>query len=175
MLNLLWIAASLPIVTAFAATAAVFAVIRQWLRRKDPGPVMRPFWGFLRENVAASTLGGFALLCAGTIIALLYQAMVQVFSWTALVCLLPAYLIVITGLYLFPAMVHFELTPFGTLRTALLLGITHPLRTLFLLVVLGSFLVVLLLLPGLIPFLSISGGALLTLLIIYPILKKQGE
>lgn len=43
LLNLLWLLACLPVLTIYPATAAMFGVVRIWVRQGDQG-IVRPFF-----------------------------------------------------------------------------------------------------------------------------------
>ena len=71
LLNLLWLVASLPLLTAYPATAALFGVVRAWVRQEDPG-VIAPFVRHFRENLRQSLLLGVAWTCLGVVCWLVY-------------------------------------------------------------------------------------------------------
>jgi uncharacterized membrane protein YesL len=52
-LNLLWLVACLPIFTIFPATAAMFAVVREWVKKREPG-ITRAFFSFFKADFKQS-------------------------------------------------------------------------------------------------------------------------
>jgi uncharacterized membrane protein YesL len=48
LLNLLWLLARLPVLTIYPATAAMFGVVRVWVRRGDPS-IFRPFFSSFKR------------------------------------------------------------------------------------------------------------------------------
>lgn len=65
LLNLLWIIASLPIVTIFPSTIAVFGVVRGW-QSGSPQTVVAPFIQEFRRRFRQSTLLGTLWVMVGT-------------------------------------------------------------------------------------------------------------
>src|SRR5215203_5331174 len=65
LLNLLWLVACLPVVTIFPSTAAMFGVVRDWVRGKD-GSLTRTFITRFRENLGLSLLLGRDHIEVGT-------------------------------------------------------------------------------------------------------------
>src|SRR5215213_2057949 len=57
LLNLLWLVACLPVVTIFPSTAAMFGVVRDWVRGKE-GSLTRTFITRFQENLGQSLLIG---------------------------------------------------------------------------------------------------------------------
>lgn len=129
LLNVLWLIAALPIVTAYPATAALFGVIRAWRPGEGPG-VFRAFVQQFRENLTNSLLIGMpwtaigGILLANTLATLQLPGGVAVpfLAITATVGL--AYALI--SLYLFPVIVNFHATPIGAIKNAALLALAQP-------------------------------------------------
>ena len=57
LLNLMWLVACLPVVTIFPSTAAMFGVVRDWVREKEDS-LTRTFITRFWENLGQSLLVG---------------------------------------------------------------------------------------------------------------------
>jgi uncharacterized membrane protein YesL len=141
LLNLLWLVACLPVVTAFPATAAMFGVVRDWLRDTDSGITM-PFVRHFRANFAQSLWIGFLwVVVAGVLVVdfivvggLESWLQVPAFSLLALVTLC----VVLTSLYIFPVMVNYESQWLSVIKNSFLIAISQLGTTLLCLLVVGS-------------------------------------
>ena len=63
-LSILWLICCLPVVTAGAATAALYATVHRYIR-KEEGHLLRTFFGAIRENWKRATLVWLVVLAAG--------------------------------------------------------------------------------------------------------------
>lgn len=126
LLNLLWLLACLPVVTAFPATAAMFGVVRDWVRGKDSG-VFATFVLRFRQNFWQSfVVGVLWVLFGGAIVLDLLLAnelpgAAQVVMRSVLV--LATILYAFTSVFLFPVMVHYDTKWTATPKNALLLAV----------------------------------------------------
>lgn len=66
-LSLLWTVFSLPVITAGAATTALYATAYHYIR-KDEGHLWRTFWGAFRENWKRSTLMWLVVLAIAALL-----------------------------------------------------------------------------------------------------------
>ena len=69
LLNILWIVCSIPIVTAGAATTAVYYVTLKLVRDENDGTIKKLFSIPLRRNFVQSTIIWVILLAAGALLA----------------------------------------------------------------------------------------------------------
>ncbi|MGW7683972.1 DUF624 domain-containing protein [Kribbella sp. NPDC054772] len=87
-LNLLWLVASLPVVTAGPATAAVFGVVRDWNRGLEP-PLARSFLKYFRENFRQAFVLQLLFLAlflpTGTVVAAVLVAPIASYAFTLMV------------------------------------------------------------------------------------------
>jgi uncharacterized membrane protein YesL len=138
LLSLLWLVVSLPVVTIFPSTAAMFGVVRGWVRNGEIGG-LGEFFPKFRENLKGSLLLGLLWTILGATLALdvaLVNQMpptqrVIVGTLTFLAVLLYAFV----SVYLFPVMVHYDTDWRGVLKNALLLSIGRLPTTLLCLLV----------------------------------------
>jgi len=154
LLNLMWLVACLPVVTIFPSTAAMFGVVRDWVRRKE-GSLTRAFITRFRENLGQSLLVGAIWTVFG--MALFFDFLVanQLSYWAEIVLksvlVLVSTLYAFCSVYLFPVMVHYETDWKTVIKNSLLISIgrlpTTVVCLMFLVVMVGltvavSFLVV---------------------------------
>ncbi|MDN4524138.1 YesL family protein [Fictibacillus fluitans] len=129
LLNTLWLICSLPIVTVFPATAALFGVLRDWRLQKEP-PLVSGFWSHFKENLKQSLLIGWGLVLWVSALLLNVNIILQlgtVFRWM----LLPVTVALLLGavfvlLLSFPFMVHYELDLKSMIKNALYFVVIQP-------------------------------------------------
>jgi uncharacterized membrane protein YesL len=132
-LNLLWLLASLPLVTLFPATAAMFGVVREWSRGNEPA-LLPTFVRCFRENVKQA----WALQAVVSVIGLglvadayLARGLPPVPHAASQAVVLVTVILVVAGLvYAFPLLVTYRMRFGALLRASLLLAIGRPVTTL---------------------------------------------
>ncbi|WP_029689414.1 DUF624 domain-containing protein [Thermoanaerobacter sp. A7A] len=175
ILNLLWIVFSLPVVTVFQSTEALFHSIR--LLRKDEGSsVWREFWkGFTKHF--SWMLINFVITVA--VILILYvdvRFFIQqntVFAYILAGLLLSMGLMfLITLIYTFLTIQYYEGKLFGLWKTSFLLGLGYLPQTILILVILIAALFIIQIIPILFFIILVSGSAYLIDMIFEGIIKK---
>lgn len=141
LLNLLWLAACVPAVTAFPATAAMFGVVRDWSRGRESG-ILGPFWRYLRENFLQALLASIVWALAGAVLAANLLFIRQTDSATvsilfSVLATLLALAYAAASVYLFPVMVNYEADWRTVLKNSLLFALGHLGTTLLGLLVIG--------------------------------------
>lgn len=121
LLNLLWLLLSIPIVTIFPATAAMFGVIRGWKLKKQTG-VFFLFFHHFKQNFFRSFLYGI-LWSVFTIVFyidfMLLGEMGPIMNLiTMVILIILGFILLFISIYLFPVMVHYDLSFFNTLKFA---------------------------------------------------------
>lgn len=110
MLNLLWILLSLPVVTAFPATAAMFGVVREWGKGTDSGAV-EPFFRHFKANFAQSFWIGLIWIVLGTALWFDFFLLGAAEAWVQvplfMLLALGTLCYTFTSMYLFPVMVNY--------------------------------------------------------------------
>lgn len=153
LLSVLWTVFSLPIVTMGAASTALYSAVFHHIRR-DEGYLWSSFWTAFKENFKRSTLAWLPMLAM--ILFLLYDAMAlrlliqngnpmgRLFGViVALICVSAAW-----GAYLAAYCARFQGGVKDVLRFSFFLMLSHPLRSLAVMIaVLGS-LALVLMVPG---------------------------
>lgn len=131
-LNLLWLIVCLPLITLFPATAALFAVVRDWSRGKEAGFFM-PFLRYMRENFVQSLVVGLAWAVVGLILVVDFLFVREIESWiqTPLFVLFSAMALAYLGtaVYLFPVMVHYRMSWLQVIKNSFLIALTSPMET----------------------------------------------
>jgi uncharacterized membrane protein YesL len=159
LLNLMWLVACLPVVTIFPSTAAMFGVVRDWVRRKE-GSLTRTFITRFRENLGQSLLVGAIWTVFGMALFLDFLVANQLFYWAQIV--LKSVLVLVStvyafcSVYLFPVMVHYETDWKTVIKNSLLISIGRLPTT----VVCLMFLVVMVGLTVAVPFLVVITGSI---------------
>jgi uncharacterized membrane protein YesL len=137
-LNLLWLLACIPIVTIFPATAALFAVVRSWIRETDTGFLL-PFLRYFRENFFQSLIVGTVWCLIGVILVVDYVFVQQMTSWVRgpLLALLALLAVVYggTAVYLFPVMVQYQTGWVQIIKNSFLVAFSAPGSTLLCLLI----------------------------------------
>jgi uncharacterized membrane protein YesL len=145
LLNLTWLIACLPIVTAFPATAAMFGVVRDWVRDTDSGIIL-PFIRHLRANFAQSLGIGFLWLVVGSLLLLDFFVVGSMVAWLKVPMFLLLALVtlcfVCASIYLFPVMVNYEGRWRTAIKNAFLIAISQPGTTILCALVIALALVV---------------------------------
>ena len=134
-LNLLWMVCSLPVLTAGAATAALYDVTLRLAREEEP-PLTSRFFKAFRENFRQATILWMILLGVGALLGadgyILYCLSKGTTGVVPVVCTLGLALIiaaaiayVIVLLYVFPLVASVKNTNWAMLKNALLIGIHY--------------------------------------------------
>jgi uncharacterized membrane protein YesL len=128
LLNVLWLISCIPLVTAFPATAAMFGVVREWIRDGDY-TVLGPFAKHFKANFAQSLLIGVLWLVFGLVLIADFLVIGGIQSELKLLLFgvqaLVAFLFLSTSVYLFPLMVNYELGWRGLIRNAFLIAVSQ--------------------------------------------------
>ncbi|MGI1690710.1 YesL family protein [Thermoanaerobacter uzonensis] len=175
ILNLLWIVFSLPVVTVFQSTEALFHSIR--LLRKDEGSsVWREFWNGFTKHFWWMLIN-FVITVA--VILILYvdvRFFIQqntVFAYILAGLLLSMGLMfLITLIYTFLTIQYYEGKLFGLWKTSFLLGLGYLPQTILILVILIVALFIIQIIPILFFIILVSGSAYLIDMIFGGIIKK---
>jgi uncharacterized membrane protein YesL len=159
LLNLMWLVACLPVVTIFPSTAAMFGVVRDWVRGKE-GSLTRTFVARFRENFGQSLLIGVVWTVFGVALVLDFLVANQLSYWPGVVMksvlVLASSVFAFGSVFLFPVMVHYDTDWKTVIKNSLLLSIGRLPTTIMCLV----FLVVMVGLTVVVPFLVIITGSI---------------
>jgi uncharacterized membrane protein YesL len=170
LLNLIWLVACLPVVTVFPSTAAMFGVVRDWVRGKE-GSLTRTFIARFRENLGQSLLVGTIWAVFGIALFLDFLVASQLSYWAEIV--LKSILVLVStvyafgSVYLFPVMVHYDTDWKTVIKNSLLISVGSLPTTLACLV----FLVVMVGLTVVVPFLVVITGSF-TAYVVYKLCNR---
>jgi uncharacterized membrane protein YesL len=132
-LSLLWLVGCLPLVTAPAATAALFEVVRQ-RRRGDEPAIGASFLAAFRQYLRTSMVVGYGWAALGAVLAgdLVIVDRMGLPAGDALRVALLALLVLyaLGSVALFPVLVSYQARPFSLMRTAVLVAVLFPGRAL---------------------------------------------
>ncbi|MBM7551524.1 YesL family protein [Thalassobacillus pellis] len=175
-INLLWIAFTLTglVVLGFLpSTAAMFAIMRKWMKGQLGKSIFKQFWGFYKKEFLKSNIAGLGLVIVGYV--LYFDLFIYDFgqqqTLKILVFILAAFYL-LTVAYFFPLYVHHELKWHQYMKLAVLTAFSSPLRGL-LMVFLGYGIYYLMSMsPGLLLFFYGSTIAYLWLMISLPLFEK---
>lgn len=151
LLNLLWLVLCVPILTIFPATTAMFGVVREWKKQND----IRIFSAFLRlfkENFKQSFLVGIVwmvftgLLLGDFIITNQVNSSVKYILFSFFFLLGILYLFV--SIYIFPVMVHYQVTWKNAIKNAVLLSISRLHHTILSILIIAAGIVLCFYLPA---------------------------
>jgi len=136
LLNLLWLFACVPLVTLFPATAALFAVVREWTRGTETN-IFKSFFHYMWENFAQSLAVGLAWTAVGVVLFTDFLFVREMTSWVRAPLLAILFLLGVaywgTAVYLFPVMVQYRIRWLQVIKNAFLIAFSSPGITLTLL------------------------------------------
>lgn len=128
ILNLLWLVCSLPIVTIGASTTALYGCLLN-LAKNGGLPLTRKFFADFKSNFKKATILWPIQVVALAVVALDVLFFLGFWGDTnqimRIICLLPAFWVLMGCSYLFPLQAQFENTVGGTLKNAILLSIAN--------------------------------------------------
>jgi len=126
LLNLMWLLACLPVVTAPPATAAMFGVVRDWVREKESG-VFGAFVLRFRQNFRQGLVVGVLWALFGGALFLDFLVANQLSGGAQVVMrsllVLASVIYAFASVFLFPVMVHYDTKWTAVPKNALLLSI----------------------------------------------------
>lgn len=124
--SVIWLLCCLPIVTAGAATAAMYRMM--FNLKEDRSCALKDFFRAFRENFGKATILWLIMLVCIALLVGLYWLMLMVQNSVLRMVVLVVFCVLffvvyIAGLYLFPLTAYFENTVPGTLRNAAAMGL----------------------------------------------------
>lgn len=133
-LNILWFICCIPVVTAGAATTALYYVTLK-MAKNEEGGITKSFFKAFKENFKQSTIVWLILLALGIVLGIdgyvLWHMRFENVFWTIITAIFlvaaAAYLIVV--MYIFPLMARFENTIFAMFKNSLFIGMRFLLCT----------------------------------------------
>ncbi len=143
-LNLLWVGFTflgLIVLGFMPATVAMFAVVRKWTLGESDIPIFETFWKSYKNEFMKSNIVGISMFAIGYLLSIEFQilrsqdSLPYFIASYGVIALYLIYFIIL--LYIFPLFVHFKLKLGQYVKWSFVIGIVHPILTIFLLVVIG--------------------------------------
>ena len=125
-LNILWLVCCIPVITAGAATSALYHTVFLYHNKEDDA-VLRPFFRAFRTNFKQSTLLFLPLLAALVLVVFDLVYLASYGKGTAVLFLLILVVLLLMGMliHLFPLIARFDMNRKALLRTAFSLTALH--------------------------------------------------
>lgn len=178
-INILWIAftlVGLGIAGFLPATAAMFAVLRRWIKGDLENSLFQNFWSFYKKEFLKVNAAGFLLLVAGYILYIdlfVYQfgtggeqQVLQVILYII------AFFYMLTAVFFFPVYVHYDLKWFQYMKYSILTAFSYPFRAIAMLAISYGLLYLVSNYPGAILFFLGSCTAYIWLLMALPLFEE---
>jgi len=145
LLNILWIALCIPIITIFPATTALYSVVRKWVTEGIEVGAIQLFFTSFKKNFKKSFIIGLFWLIAGLILYFDLSILMQIeFTGKYFVFILLTFstiLYVFISIYVFFILVQYQLSIAHTIKYALILSVSRLLHTLLFLVIIAGALI----------------------------------
>lgn len=147
-LNILWLVCCIPVITAGAATSALYHTVFLYHNKEDDA-VLRPFFRAFRTNFKQSTLLFLPLLAALVLVVFDLVYLASYGKGTAVLFLLILVVLLLMGMliHLFPLIARFDMNAKALLRTAFSLTALHLPGTLTVIALLALPMILLLFFP----------------------------
>lgn len=135
-INFLWILFTLIGGVVFGitpATVAMFAVVRQWLKGKSNQSTLKSFFTIYKNDFRKANTLGLLLVFVGLVLYIDAKLIVNFTGFFKYILLgsfgmvFSFYVLIL--LYVFPVFVQYKNNSFQHIKSALLIGIAYPLRT----------------------------------------------
>lgn len=162
--NLLWVVFLFPgliVFGLFPSTAAMFAVVRKWVRGEPDIAVFKTFWQSYKAEFIKSNLIGLVLVLITYVFYIDFQFIQLSTNGVVRTLHIPLLIIfflsALISLYVFPVFVHYDVKIFQVFKNSFLLMIMFPLVTVSMVVTCLGVYWIMMRIPGLIP---LFGGSL---------------
>ncbi|CAG7625089.1 hypothetical protein PAESOLCIP111_02690 [Paenibacillus solanacearum] len=126
--------------TLFPSTTAMFSVARKWLTGEEDAPLLKTFFRGYKSNFLQSMLGGFIYLILGVILYTnysFYGGQTSVFGVLRFLVLSLSVILTISLFHFFSILSHLHMKLLQIMKSALLITIGSPIRSLSLIVLIG--------------------------------------
>ena len=129
--HLLWIVFTilgLGVLGVMPATVAVFSTIRKWLMKESDIAIFPYFLDIYKSTWKTSNLIGLVLLAIGSFLYVDLKVSQEFLRFVPihLFLLLLLFIFIITCLFVFPALAHYNLKPLQYIKQSLLLALLNP-------------------------------------------------
>ncbi|MBU5465740.1 DUF624 domain-containing protein [Virgibacillus sp. MSJ-26] len=140
-LNFLWVLFTILGLGVFGlmpATTAMFTVVRKWLMGENDIAVFKTFWASYRSDFLKTNILGIILFLMGYVLIMefrilqLQESVIYFIVSFGVLAIFILYAVLL--IYFFPIFVHFNLKMTDYFKWPFIIGIVHPILTLFLIV-----------------------------------------
>ncbi|MBS4207827.1 YesL family protein [Bacillus sp. FJAT-50079] len=162
-INILWLVFLIPgliVFGFFPSTAAMFAVMRKWVRGEPDIPVFKTFWASYKKEFIKSNLLGLIIVLIVYVLYIDFQFIKSSpsdfvrFFHLPLVSVLFIFGLVL--MYLFPVFVHYDVRLFQVFKNSFFIMIMFPFVTIMMGVACFAVYFIMMKIPGLIPVFGVS-------------------
>ncbi|WP_307323594.1 YesL family protein [Evansella vedderi] len=181
-LNILWVVFSLVggvLFGIYPSTIALFSLMKTWREGNSDKVCFQEYKRIFKSQfISGNRLGVYITILLGIMMLngiLLYFNQSTAKPLLFVLFIISFVLTVVLMLYVFPVYVYFRTVPTNTLVYALIIGMAHPLRTLYLSIISFLILVVVYSTAGLPIFFGVSVVAFIAMKSILPTLVKMEE
>lgn len=163
-LNLLWLLFTLVGFIIFGlgpSTLAMYSIMRKWINGEEGFSVFQSFLEYYKSGFKQANVIGLVLIIVGLFILVdirflgSFDGIARYVVLGSFTTVLILYLLV--TLYIFPIVVHYENTTFQHFKSALIIGVSFPIRTLVMCGVVTSVLFICFVFPA-VAFLYLGSG-----------------
>jgi uncharacterized membrane protein YesL len=173
-LNLLWILFTFAggiVLGIMPATSSLFSVSRKWIMGQTEIPIFKTYWNSYKTDFKQINIIGSVLFIIGVILFLDFFYFSRMNGFPAKIGIFVLFILVlfyvIEVLYLFPTFVHYELKTLQYLKYAIILGLSHIISTIIMVMTVIAACFALLEFPSALPFFSVSIVGLVIMRIAY--------
>ncbi len=153
ILNIATLVCCLPVITIGPAlTAASYVAMK--IKRREESYILRDFWKSFKMNFKQATIIWLILMVlllvfAGDIVILFYIPEVKIHIVIQIIVVLAGILVITELMWVFGVLAKFDNSVKNTMKNALLLGVSHPMKTILIAFVTGIMLFIFFNLPHL--------------------------
>ncbi len=181
-LNLLWLLFTLMgfiILGLGPATVAMYSIMRKWLDGEDDFSVFPTFLSYYQSEFKQANIIGLVLFIVSLFIVIdtqligSFDGVILYIFFSSLITVSILFLLVM--LYIFPLVVQYKNTTFQYFKSALILGVSFPVRTLVMLGSILSILFICFIFPAISFFYLGSGLSFITMFFTDHLFRKMNE
>ena len=161
ILNIATLVCCLPVFTIGPAlTAASYVALK--IKRREESYILRDFWKSFKMNFKQSTIIWLILMVlllvfVGDIVILFYIPEVKIHIVIQIIVVMAGILVITELMWVFGVLAKFDNSIKNTMKNALLLGISHPIKTILIALATAIMFFIFLNLPHLFPILLLFG------------------
>jgi uncharacterized membrane protein YesL len=175
-LNIIWLLCSLPLITFFPATAAMFSVFKDWIQGKETN-LFKSFLNYFKIHFQHSFIYGVLWFFCLFIIYIDFLLISEFASYHFMLTSLLFFLLILIAfntVYFIPVSIHFDLKLFGKIKHAFLFSMMFFPTTILSLIIGGLVLIIVFYIPQNM-FVIFSPASYLIFRLCYRTFRKVGK